>query len=75
VVAKGLSLARPLRSGETSRLGSMDPLAEWDQVRVARWQEKQDGVVDRSGWRVVAHDRSLHVGLAADHHKTVGLLG
>jgi hypothetical protein len=32
---KGLSLAGPPRSGETSRLSSMDLEAEWDQVRVA----------------------------------------
>jgi hypothetical protein len=30
----------PLRSGETSRLGSMDP------VRAAWWQEKQNEFVD-----------------------------
>jgi hypothetical protein len=41
---KGLSLAGLLRSGETSRLGSMDPVAEQDQVRAAWWQEKQDEV-------------------------------
>jgi hypothetical protein len=33
--AKGLSLAGPPRSGETSRLGLMDPVAERDQVRAA----------------------------------------
>jgi hypothetical protein len=32
----------PPRSGETSRLGSKDPVAERDQVRVAWWQEKQE---------------------------------
>jgi hypothetical protein len=36
----------------------------------AWWQEKQDEVVDRSRWRVAAHNRSLHVGFAAVHHKT-----
>jgi hypothetical protein len=46
--AKDLSLAGPSRSGETSRLGSMDPVAKRDQVWVAWWQEKQDKVVDRS---------------------------
>jgi hypothetical protein len=65
----------PPRSGETSRLGSMDPVAEWDQVRAAWWQEKQDEVVDRSRCRVAAHDQSLHAGFATVHHKTVRLLG
>jgi hypothetical protein len=32
---EGLSLAGPPRSGATSRLGSMDPVAEQDQVRAA----------------------------------------
>jgi hypothetical protein len=27
------------------------------------WQEKQDEVIDRSRWRVAAHDRSLHAGV------------
>jgi hypothetical protein len=45
VSVKGLSLAGPPRSGETSRLGSMDPVAERDQVWAAWWQEKQDEVV------------------------------
>jgi hypothetical protein len=31
-------------SGETSRLGSMDPVAERDQVRVVWWQAKEDEV-------------------------------
>jgi hypothetical protein len=35
---KGCSLAGPLRSGETSRLGSMDLVAERDQVQAAWWQ-------------------------------------
>jgi hypothetical protein len=39
-------------------------------VRAAWWQEKQDEVVDRSRCRVAAHNRSLHVGFAAVHHKT-----
>jgi hypothetical protein len=43
---KGLSLAGPPRSGDTSRLGSMDLVAERDQVRAAWWQEKHDEVVD-----------------------------
>jgi hypothetical protein len=34
----------PPRSGETSRLGSMEPVVERDQVRAAWWQEKQDEV-------------------------------
>jgi hypothetical protein len=36
--------------------GSMDLVAEWDQVRAAWWQEKQDEVVDMRRCRVVAHD-------------------
>jgi hypothetical protein len=56
-----------------------------DLTRGARWPtgssvgqlvaRKQDGVMDRSRCRVGAHDRSLHTGFAAVHHKTVGLLG
>jgi hypothetical protein len=45
------------------------------QVQAARWQEKQDEVVDWSRCRVAAHNRSLHVGFEAVHHKTVRLLG
>jgi hypothetical protein len=60
---KGLSLTGPLKSGETSRLGSMDPVAKRDQVRVAWWQEKQDEVVDMSRCSVAAHNRSLLMGL------------
>jgi hypothetical protein len=56
-----------MRSGETSRLGSMDPVAERGQMRAAWWQEKQDEVVISSQCRVVAHDRSLHAGFAAIH--------
>jgi hypothetical protein len=36
--------AWPPRSGETSRLSLMDPVAERDQVQAAWWQEKQDEV-------------------------------
>jgi hypothetical protein len=43
----------------------MDPVAEWDQVWAAWWQEKQDEVMDKSRCRVVAHDQSLHTGFAA----------
>jgi hypothetical protein len=64
----------PPRCGETSRLGSMDPVAERDQVRAAWWQEKQDKVVDRSRCRVVAHNRSLHAGFgwftSQNQHRT-----
>jgi hypothetical protein len=35
----------PPRSGETSTLSSMDPVAERDQVRAVWWQEKQDEVM------------------------------
>jgi hypothetical protein len=45
------------------------------QVRDAWWQEKQDEVVDRSQCTIAAHDRSLHVGFATVHHKTVRLFG
>jgi hypothetical protein len=37
VGAKGPSLAGPSRSWETSRLGSMNPVAERDQVWAAWW--------------------------------------
>jgi hypothetical protein len=72
---KGLSLAGPPRSGETSKLDSMYPVVERDQVTVAWWQEKQDEVVDLSRCTVAAHNWSLHAGFAAVHHKTVKLLG
>jgi hypothetical protein len=39
-------------------------------VRAAWWQEKQDEVVDRSRCKVAAHNRSLHAGFVAVHHKT-----
>jgi hypothetical protein len=39
-------------------------------VWAAWWQEKQVEVVDRSLCRVVAHNRSLHAGFEAVHHKT-----
>jgi hypothetical protein len=73
--AKGLTLAGPPRSGETSRLGSIDPVAERDQVRAAWWQEYQDEVEDNSRCKVTAHDRSLYAGFVAVHQKTVGFLG
>jgi hypothetical protein len=53
---KGLSLSGHPRSGETSRLGSMESVVEWDQVRAAWWQEKQDEVMNISWSRVVAHN-------------------
>jgi hypothetical protein len=43
---------------------------ERGQMRATWWQEKQDEVVDRSWCRVVAHNRSLHAGFTAVHHKT-----
>jgi hypothetical protein len=73
--AKSLSLAAPSRSGETSRLGSMDPVAERDQVRVARCQEKKDEVVDLSWCKVAAHNRSLHARFAMIHHRIIWLIG
>jgi hypothetical protein len=72
---KGLTLTGPPRSEETSRLGSIDLVAERDQVRAAWWQENQDKVVDSSRCRVAAHDRSLHARSVAVHHKTVGFIG
>jgi hypothetical protein len=42
-------------------------------VRAAWWREKQDEVIDQSRCRVAAHDRSLHAGFTAVHHKTVGV--
>jgi hypothetical protein len=51
------------------------PGGQQGQVRAAWWWEKQDEVVDWSRCRVEAHDQSLHVGFAAVHQKTVGLLG
>jgi hypothetical protein len=59
VGAKGLRLAGLPRSGETSRPDSRDPVASGVKC------------VDRSRCRVAAHDRSLHAGFAAVHHKTV----
>jgi hypothetical protein len=55
-------LVWPSRSGETSRLNSMGPVAERDQVWVVWWKEKQDEVVNMSRCRVAAHNRSLHAG-------------
>jgi hypothetical protein len=62
------SLAGPPRSREPSSPDSRDLVAAW-------WQEKQYEVVDWSRCRVEAHNRSLHEGFAAVHHKTFGLLG
>jgi hypothetical protein len=64
----------PPRSGETSRLSSRDPVASGVKcghmvARKARRSRGQESV------HVVAHDRSLHAGFAAVHHKTVELLG
>jgi hypothetical protein len=50
-------------------------MRQWGQGRAVWWQEKQDEVVDQSRCRVAAHNRSLHVGFAAVHQKTAGLLG
>jgi hypothetical protein len=46
------------------------PGCQRGQVWAAWLQEKQDEVVDSSRCRVAAHDRSLHAGFAAVHHKT-----
>jgi hypothetical protein len=72
---KGLSLAGPQKSGDTSRLRSKDPVAKRDQVRATWWHERQDRVMNRSWCRVVSHCQSLHAGFVEVHHKTVGLLG
>jgi hypothetical protein len=53
----------------------MDPVVERDQVWATWWQEKQDEFMGMSRCRVVAHNRSLHVGFATVHHETIGLLG
>jgi hypothetical protein len=50
------------------------PGGQHGRVQAAWWQEKQDEVVDKSRCRVAAHDRSLHTGFVAVHHKTVRLL-
>jgi hypothetical protein len=71
---KGLCLVGPPRSGETSRPDSRDPVASGVKCE-PWWQEKQDEVVDKSRYRLAAHDQSLHAGFAAVHQKTVGLLG
>jgi hypothetical protein len=52
----------------------MNPVNEQDQVWVAWWQEKKDEVMNMSQCRLAAHNQSLHVGFAAVHHKTFGLL-
>jgi hypothetical protein len=75
VSAKGLCLAGPLSSGETSRLGLRDPVASGVECRPHGGKKKQDEVVDRSRCRVAAHDRSLHAGFAAVRHKIALLLG
>jgi hypothetical protein len=52
----------------------MDLVAEHDQVQVARWQEKQDEVMDMCWCMVAAHDRSMHVVFVVVHHKPSGYL-
>jgi hypothetical protein len=64
----------PPRSAETSRLGLMDPVTGRGQVRDAWWQEKQHKVVEMSQCNVVAHNRSLHVGLRRVTIKPSGYL-
>jgi hypothetical protein len=49
-------------------------LARWTQ-RTAWWREKWGEVVDMSRCRVLAYDRSVHMGFAGVHHKTFGFLG
>jgi hypothetical protein len=75
VAAKGLCLAGPPRSGETSRPDSRDPVASEVTCGPHDGKKKQDEVIDRSRCRVAADDRSLHAGFVAVHQKTVGLLG
>jgi hypothetical protein len=72
---KGLCLAGPPRSGETSRLDSRDPVASGVKCRPHGGKKSKNEVVDRCRCRVAAHDRSLHAGFAAVHQKTVRLLG
>jgi hypothetical protein len=74
VGAKGLCLAGPPRSGETSRPNSRDPVASGVKCG-PHAGKKSKTKSSRSRCRVEAHDRSLHTGFAAVHHKTVGLLG
>jgi hypothetical protein len=71
---KRLRLARPSKSGETVGLTRVTRCPT-GQVWAAWWQEKQDEVVDQSRCMLEAHNRGLHVGFAAVHHKTIGLLG
>jgi hypothetical protein len=62
VGAKGLCLAGPPRSGETSRPDSR-PGGQRGEVWAAWWQEKQDEVVDRSRCRVAAQTEVYTRGL------------
>jgi hypothetical protein len=73
--ARKVYAMRGLRGVERQVGLTEGPGGQRGQVRAAWWQEKQDKVVDRSRCRVTAHDRNLHAGFAAVHHKTVGLLG
>jgi hypothetical protein len=70
VGAKGLCLAGPPRSGGTSRPDSRDPVASVVMYELLGDKKKQDEVVDQSWCRVAAHNRSLHAGFVAVHHKT-----
>jgi hypothetical protein len=72
---KGLCLAGPPRSGETSRPDSRDLVASGVKCGPHGGKKKQDEVVDRIRCRVAADNQSLHAGFAVVHHKTVGLLG
>jgi hypothetical protein len=72
VGAKGLCLAGPLSSGETSRLDSRDPVASGVKCRPHGGEKSK---TNQSQCRVAAHNRSLHTWFEVVHQKTVGLLG
>jgi hypothetical protein len=72
---KGLCLAGPTRSEETSRPDSWDPVACGVKCGPHGGKKMQDNVVHRSRCRVAADNQTLHEGFAAVHQKTVGLLG
>jgi hypothetical protein len=75
VGAKGLCLAGPPRSGETSSPDSRDTVASGVKCGPHGGKKSKTQVVDRNRCRAAAHDRSLHAGSTAVHQKTVGLLG
>jgi hypothetical protein len=75
VGTKGLCLAGPPRSGETSRPDSRDPVTSGVKCGSHGGKKIKTKSWTGAGSWVAAHNRSLHAGFAAVHQKIVGLLG